>query len=62
MQKIKALRIGKGLTQGELGELLGVSQAAIAMWEKGARQLKADTLLKLAAIFGCTVDELLANN
>ena len=36
--KIKQARVGKGLNQGELADKLGISQAAISMFEKDQRQ------------------------
>lgn len=51
-QKIKQLRIGKGLTQEELGDLLGVKKAAIQKYESGQVQnLKSETIKKLCKIF-----------
>ena len=49
---LKQLRIEKGLTQEELGELLGVKRAAVNKWESGMVQnLKRTTIKKLADIF-----------
>lgn len=50
---IKKLRTKKGMTQSELGELLGVKKAAVQKWESGQVQnLKQDTVRKLCEIFG----------
>ena len=49
---IKKLRTEKGLTQEELGEMLGVKRAAVNKWESGMVQnLKRTTIQKLAVIF-----------
>ena len=49
---IKQLRIASGLTQEELGKLLGVKRAAVNKWESGMVQnLKRTTIQKLADIF-----------
>lgn len=49
---IKKLRTEKGLTQEELGEMLGVKRAAVNKWESGMVQnLKRTTIQKLAIIF-----------
>lgn len=45
---IKKYRKEKGLTQSQLGELLDVSQAMIAQYEKGMRHPKIETLRKIA--------------
>jgi transcriptional regulator with XRE-family HTH domain len=36
-QVLRRLREAKGLTQAELGALVGVDQATVARWEAGAR-------------------------
>lgn len=57
--KIKAYRIKQGLTQEELGDLLGVGRAAVAQWERGVNLPKPKTLLNLANIFNCSMEDLL---
>ena len=52
------LRIEKGLTQGELGEMLGVSDAAISKWENGEAMPRLAKLQQLADIFDVSVNEL----
>lgn len=59
MSKIRFFRENAGMTQMELAEKLGVTQAAIAMWESGSRNPNIITIKKLATIFGCTADDLL---
>ncbi len=50
---IKNLRVAKGLSQEELGNIVGVQRAAVQKWESGKTQnLKRDTLKKLAEFFG----------
>lgn len=48
-----------GLRQRQVAEALGVSVGAVAMWDTGARKPRVALLPKLAALYGCTVDELL---
>lgn len=48
-QKIKQARIAKGLTQEELGNLVGLQKSAIAKYESGrVVNIKRSTLQKLA--------------
>jgi len=54
------LRVKKGLTQNELGELLGVSGKAVSKWETGAAKPRTDTLMRLAAVYDLSVSELLS--
>ena len=56
---ISNARIKCGMTQEDLAKKLGVIQSAVSQWETGKSKPRADMLLKLAEIFGCTVDELL---
>lgn len=52
---IKKLRLEKGLTQEELGELLGVKKAAIQKYESGhVQNLKQSTIRRLCEIFDKT--------
>lgn len=46
--KIKKFRLEKKLTQKELGDRLGVSQATYQQWEKGKRNPKRETIIKIA--------------
>ena len=55
-----ALRCEKGMSQAELGELLGVSNKAVSKWETGAAKPRGNTLMRLAEIFSVTADELLS--
>ena len=53
------LRHNRGLSQKELGDLLGVSNKAISKWENGESLPKTETMLKLAELFGIDGNELL---
>ena len=54
------LRIQKGLTQAQLGELLGVTNKAVSKWENGSAKPSTKLIPKIADIFGITVEELFA--
>ncbi len=56
---LRAIRIQRHLSQGELAELAGVSASAISQAERGRRGLALDTLLELTSRLGMTIDELL---
>lgn len=59
-QRIKELRIEKGLTQEELAEKLGMQKSAIAKYENGrATNLKRSTIEKMCEIFDCSPSYLL---
>ena len=43
-------------------EHMGVSDAAVYQWETGIYTPRADKLIKLAKFYGCSVDDLLAED
>lgn len=49
-------------TQREVAKLLGVKASTVSKWESGAAKPRADKLPRLAKLYGCTIDELLADN
>ena len=55
---IKAKRQSLNMTQFDLAKLLGVSRSTVAMWENGTNTPPTNILIKLADLFGCTIDEL----
>lgn len=57
--RIYELRKAKGLSQKDLGSLLGVSNKAVSKWETGAALPKTETLIKLASVFDISAEELL---
>lgn len=58
-KRIKELRISKGLSQQELGDLLGVTKVSICGYENGTRTPGLDVFCALADIFETTTDYLL---
>lgn len=57
--RIYELRTQKGLSQKELGAILGVSNKAVSKWETGTALPKTETLIKLAKVFDVSTEELL---
>lgn len=47
------------MTQAELAVQVGVKPNTISQWESGSRKPDIDTVLHLATILNCTVDDLL---
>lgn len=54
-QKLKAIRALRGFTQAQLADAAGVSPTTIAEYERGKRDLRADTIRKLCEALGVTV-------
>lgn len=52
-ERIKALRKAAGMSQEELGKLLGLQKSTIGKWEKGiVKNLKGETVHMMAKHFG----------
>ena len=62
MNRLKDLRKSKGWNQTELAAKLGISQGALSGWETERYQIDNDSLQKLSAMFGVTIDYLLGND
>ena len=58
-ERVRALRIQKGLTQVELAKKLGMTQSNISELERGIRGLTIRHVLKLANILSASTDEIL---
>ncbi len=56
-EKIKELRLEKGLSQQNLAKLIGVSQKAIDYWERNINEPKASYIIMLVKTFEITFDE-----
>lgn len=52
------LRQQKGVSRTELAAALHTSESAVTKWEQGAREPGLQSLRKLSAYFGVTVDEI----
>jgi transcriptional regulator with XRE-family HTH domain len=46
------------MTQVELAKALGVNQSAVTQWESGLTSPRLDKLQAMAALFKCSIDEL----
>ncbi len=57
-ERICRLRTAKNMSQGDLAEALDVSRQSISKWETDGATPELDKLVKLAALFEVTLDEL----
>jgi len=57
--KIKELRLIKGLKTHELASYLGIDQSLISKYESGARKPTKEQITKLNLLFGCNQNELI---
>ena len=58
-ERLKDLRMEKGLTILQLGKNIGVSDATICRWENDQCDVKGEALVSLSKFFGVTADYLL---
>lgn len=58
-KRIRSLREGAGISQAHLAELVFVSRQTVINWEKGRTLPDAESLKRLSAAFGITLDALL---
>ena len=54
--RIKELRIEKGLSQYNLGKMVGVSQKAIDYWERNVNEPKVSYIMALVRVFDISYD------
>lgn len=59
MNRIKELRIKKGISQSELAESLKITQATISKYELGQRNIPKLFVDKMCEVLDCTSDYLL---
>ena len=56
-ERIKDLRIEKGISQANLGKQIGVSQKAVDYWERNINEPKACYIIALVNFFEISYDE-----
>ena len=59
---MKKARENAGKSVAEVMEALNVSDAAVYYWENGTTKPRATLLPKIAALYGCSIDELLSDD
>ena len=57
-ENIYNLRVEKNLSQGGLADALDVSRQSVSKWENNSAVPELDKLVKMAEIFGVTIDQL----
>ena len=57
--RLAALRRKAGLSQADLGQLIGESQQNVAFWEQSEKPPRSDVLPRLADVLGVEIAELL---
>ena len=57
--RLRERRRAMGMTMRELAEKVGVSEAAVGMWETGKRNISDVWLAKLSEVLGCSANDIL---
>lgn len=58
----RAARERVGYSQSEVARILGLDSTTVVKWEGGVNMPRAATLAKLAALYCCSIEELLDSN
>lgn len=61
-ENIRQIRRSRGITQGNLAELLHITPQAVSRWETNLTTPDVTSLIGLARIFDCTTDDILGLN
>ena len=58
-KKLRALREERGMEQKDVARALGVNPSAVTRWESGEKRPELNNLVRLADLFGVSVDYIL---
>lgn len=58
MNRLREIRISKGLSQYELAKKLGISQQRLSNYEKGKRKLPVELAIKICRILNVTLEDI----
>jgi transcriptional regulator with XRE-family HTH domain len=61
MKKLRELRKSQGISMRDFGNIFGLAESTISLYETGKRQPDNETLLKFAKYFNVSTDYLLGN-
>lgn len=57
-ERLKELRLEKGLSMKQLADAIGLTSAGICLWELGKRVPNLDAVIMIADFFGVSIDYL----
>ena len=61
-ERLKELRIEKGLLQSDIAKIIDKSERTVGFYETGERDMNTETLAILADFFNCSIDYLLGKS
>ena len=59
-ERLRTARLKTGFRQTDLARILGVAQSTIVYWETNMRRPNLHAAIRMAALFGTTVENLFA--
>jgi len=59
---LRKLREGKGLTQVQFGEKIGMAESTISLYESGKREPDIATLQRISVLYDVAIDYLICGN
>lgn len=57
--KLARMRIARGLTQTQLAEMTGCTQADVSRWERGTHAMGSRRLAQIARALGCRIEDII---
>ena len=57
--KLARVRIARGLTQAQLAEMTGCTQADVSRWERGTHAMGSRRLAQIARALGCGIEDII---
>lgn len=58
---LKEMRLKANLLQQDVADALKINRSTVAKWETGETLPRADKLMDIAKLYGCSVDDLLVS-
>ena len=58
-KRLNSERIKRGIRQGELAKILGVTSQLISNYEKGRNQIPYHMIVRISFVFNCKCEELI---
>ena len=59
MNSIKERRLERNYTLDQVAALIGVDKSTVSLWENGKKEPRVNAIMRLADLFGCSVEELM---
>ena len=56
--KLKAARVNKEMTQGDVAKALNRNKQTIVNWENGVTEIKVNDLMRLSKLYGIPIEYL----